>query len=109
MKREGVLKHMAKPFELRQAYKVRNEQVKAIEAMMKAQTLQKKDDAKAKRVEIQNRRMANEFKNVSYQAINTDKLKGMSKKQLRQVKKTVVNKSGQTELVGLYGAGAKKK
>eukprot|EP01035_Chromulina_nebulosa_P016916 gene16916-22407_t len=43
--------------------------------------------------------MANEYKNSLYQVINPSKLKTMSKKQLRLIKKTSVNKNGQVELV----------
>lgn len=47
--------------------------------------------------------MANEYKNSVYQELKHETLKGMSKKQLRMVKKTAINKNGQVELVSLYG------
>ena len=63
-------------------------------------------ELKAKReraVEKQRRRAENELKGASYQVIsNPEKLKRMTKKQLRQVKKTRVNKDGVTELVPAY-------
>ena len=40
--------------------------------------------------------------------LKPEKLKGMSKKQLRNVKKTTVNKFGQVELANLYGDGSAK-
>lgn len=47
--------------------------------------------------------MANEYKNSEYQELKHETLKGMSKKQLRMVRKTAMNKNGQVELVNLYG------
>ena len=47
--------------------------------------------------------MANEYKNSVYQELKHETLKGMSKKQLRLVRKTAMNKNGQVELVNLYG------
>jgi len=47
--------------------------------------------------------MANEYKNSEYQELTHGTLKGMSKKQLRMVRKTAMNKNGQVELVNLYG------
>jgi len=64
------------------------------------------EELKAKReraVDKARRRAENELKGASYQVIsNPDKLKRMTKKQLRQVKKTRVNKDGVTELVPAY-------
>ena len=101
--RQGVLSHMSKPFAVKQEQRVRQAQIKAIEAQMRDATKQAILEKKARREENQRRRMENEFKNSSYQSLNAEKIKGMSKKQLRQVKKTVMNKNGQVELVGLYG------
>jgi rRNA-processing protein CGR1 len=106
MKREGVLKFMSKPLEAKQAQKRRDAVAKALEAQMRDESKRVAMEKRARILENQQRRMANEFKNASYQTINTEKLKGMSKKQLRQVKKTSMNKNGQVELVGLYGAAA---
>ena len=48
----------------------------------------KKKEAKEARELKQKIRMQNEYKTSSYQVINPEKLKGMSKKQLRNIKKT---------------------
>ena len=57
-------------------------------------------EAKAER---ERRRKENELKSAQVQVITkTHKLKGMSKKQLRQIKKTRMNKNGVIEYVGLY-------
>lgn len=103
MKREGVLKFMSTSLEVKMAQKRKEQVAKALEAQMKEETKRKILEKKARAEENQKRRMANEFKNSSYQTLNTEKLKGMSKKQLRSVKKTVMNRNGQVELVGMYG------
>jgi hypothetical protein len=68
-------------------------------------------DAKKRRIQaskdekedLKKRKMENEMKAVVYQTINkTHKLKTMNKKQLRQIKKTRMNKNGVVELVGAY-------
>jgi hypothetical protein len=41
--------------------------------------------------------------------LNGEKMKSMSKKQLRQVKKTQMNANGAVELVDVYGGGKKDK
>ena len=41
--------------------------------------------------------------------MNPEKLKGMSKKQLRSIKKTAMNEHGQVELVNPWEAKQKKK
>jgi len=104
MKREGVLKFMSTSLAVKQANKRKEITARAVEAQMKDETKRKILEKKARTMDNQKRRMANEFKNASYQSINTEKLKGMSKKQLRQVKKTVMNKNGQVELVGMYNS-----
>jgi hypothetical protein len=45
---------------------------------------------------------------VNVPQLKPEKLKGMSKKQLRSVRKTAVNKFGQVELVNPWGAGNEK-
>lgn len=58
---------------------------------------------KTKREEKAKRKAENELKSASYQVLaNPEKLKQMSKKQLRQIKRTRVNKDGVVELVGAY-------
>lgn len=43
-----------------------------------------------------------------FQIVKTDKIKAMSKKQLRQIKKTQVNRLGQVELVSPWADPKKK-
>ena len=53
------------------------------------------------REEREKRRQQNELRGTVYQEVkNTSILKTMSKKQLRQIKKTQVTKHGEVELVG---------
>jgi rRNA-processing protein CGR1 len=62
-----------------------------------------KAEAKEKREEKQRRRAENELRTAQYQVISDPaKLKKMSKRQLRQVKRTTVNAKGQMELVPAY-------
>lgn len=66
----------------------------------KAEALQMERD---KRAEKRKRKAENEMKNVSTQVIRkTEKLKSMSKKQLRMVRKTQVDKEGNVKLVPMY-------
>jgi hypothetical protein len=98
--RKGVLSHLSKSFEERRAERDHKEQVKALEKAMKEEKLQEAQREKERRLEKQKRKMENEYKNSIYQEINPSKIKGMSKKQLRSVKKTSVNrKTGKIELV----------
>ena len=66
-------------------------------------------DKKQRQLENEKRRMENEYNNVknAAQSLNQNKLRGtlkaMSKKQLRQIKKTKLNtKTGVVEYVPLY-------
>ena len=112
--RSGVLSHLNKSFEEKQAIRAKKASILQLEREMKDEKKQKLLDAKIRREEQQKRRMANEYKNSVYQELKHETLKGMSKKQLRMVKKTAINKNGQVELVSLYGndngnADSKKK
>lgn len=60
------------------------------------------DAAKAKRAEKRKRKAENEFKNMQAQTLSAKALKRMTKKQLRQVKKTRVNKDGVVEVVPAF-------
>ena len=101
--RQGVLSHLAKSFEEKQDLKAQKANMKSLEREMKEETKQKQLQEKARREERQTRRMENEFKSTSYQVINASKMKTMSKKQLRMIKKTSVNsKTGKLELVNAY-------
>lgn len=57
-------------------------------------------EEKEKALERKKRRAENEQKTVTYTALRPDKIKTMSKKQLRSVRKTSMNQeTGQIELV----------
>eukprot|EP01031_Cornospumella_fuschlensis_P025520 gene25520-30810_t len=100
--RKGVLSHLSTTYEEKKAEKERVKNMKALEREMIEAKKQRKIDERVKREEQQKRRMANEFKTTTFQVIKADKIKGMSKKQLRSIKKTSMNKNGQLEYVGLY-------
>jgi hypothetical protein len=104
--RQGVVAHMAKTFEEKERLRMEKERMLSYERELKEEKKQKIADEKTRRDEQQKRRMENEYKTSVYQTLRPEKLKGMSKKQLRMVKKTAMNKNGQVELVELY-AGKK--
>ena len=60
-------------------------------------------DQKKKTEEKRSRKRRNEFKNAQYQVITNDKtVKSLSKKKLRQIKRTRVAADGEVELVDAY-------
>jgi hypothetical protein len=91
--------------EQRMATRAQKDHVKVLENDLKDARKKRIEEAKAKRLEKEKRRIANEYKNSSYQMIDATKMKTMSKKQLRMVKKTSVNSKGQVELVNPWGDG----
>ena len=70
---------------------------------------ERKEEKEAK-LEKEKRRQANELKNTTFQTITKlHKLKTMSKKQLRQIKRQQFNqKTGQIEFVSAWGGDDKK-
>ena len=94
---------MSKPFEQRQAEKAKLMETKAIEQEMINESKFKAAEKKRISKERSNMRLMNEMKSTSYQIIKPEKIKNMSKKQLRMIKKTSVNKEGVLELVNPYG------
>ena len=76
--------------------------VKQLENEMKAEKQEKKAQEKARKDEKERRRKENEFKTSAFQQINGEKLKKMSKKQLKNIAKTSMSKSGALELVPAY-------
>ena len=101
--------NQVKSFDERQARKRERKETLLLQKEMaeerRTEALQKKE----RRLENEKRRAENEYKNLqkSIQTLNTDKvgatMKTMSKKQLRQVKKTRVNtKTGVVEFVSPY-------
>ena len=107
-KRAGVLSHLGKSFEVKDRMRKEREQMKALEAELRANSKALKVAEIAKKEERKKQKMENEFKSSSYQVINPSKMKSMSKKQLRMVKKTAMNKNGQVELVNIFGTTSKK-
>jgi hypothetical protein len=97
--RQGILSHLSKSFEAKQELKTKNDSAKSLEREIKEETKRKKLAEKQRRDERKQRIMENEMKSSSYQVINASKLKTMSKKQLRMIKKTSMNKNGKVELV----------
>eukprot|EP01041_Mallomonas_annulata_P008111 gene8111-16653_t len=102
-KRVGVMEHMSISFEDKKQAREKKDFVKSIEKNMKDENKRKIEEIKKLREERQQRKLVNEQKNSAYQMINPEKLKGMSKKQLRMIRKTSVNKAGQVEFVSPWG------
>ena len=90
-----------KTYESHKAERDRHKAMKALEKDMKAEKDQKKADERARREERDRRRKENEFKTSSFQQINGEKIKKMSKKQLRNIAKTSMGKNG-LELVSAF-------
>lgn len=98
--RQGVLGHLAKTFEEKQLIRKRKQEVKQLEDEIINRKKQKIADEKEKALERKKRRAENEQKTVTYQTLRPEKIKGMSKKQLRSVRKTSMNQeTGKVELV----------
>jgi len=76
---------------------------KELEREMKERARAKRQAENEARAAKQKRKAENEFAGTKMQVISDpNKLKKMTKKQLRMVKKTVVDSDGVTRLVGAY-------
>jgi len=106
MTRTGMMSFLSTSHEQKQALRSAHQNMKDLEREMKEEKKNKLAEEKRRREEQQKRRMANEYKNSVYQVIKPETMKGMSKKQLRMVRKTAMNKNGQVELVNAWGSGA---
>jgi Cgr1 family len=90
-------------FFVQQARRKLADQAKDVSKRMKEEKEQFLNELKAKREEKRRRKAENTLKSTKYQVISDPKtLKRMTKKQLRSVQKTRVNKDGNVELVGVY-------
>lgn len=107
--RQGVVGHLNKTLEEKEEIRQKKDRMLALEREMKEENRQKAIEEKQRREDQQKRRMANEYKNSVYQTLRPEKLKGMSKKQLRMVRKTAMNKNGQLELVNPWNISERKK
>lgn len=101
-KRKGVNARLRKSFETHKLEREKKLAMKQLENEMKAEKQEKKAQEKARKEERERRRKENEFKTSAFQQINGEKLKKMSKKQLKNIAKTSMSKSGALELVPAY-------
>jgi rRNA-processing protein CGR1 len=101
IQRTAGTKEIGSSWAKKEAERARLAAVRAKEREMKDAKKAEVEASKQAKLEREKRRADNELKSSSYQTITkTHKLKGMSKKQLRQVKKMQVNsKTGAVELV----------
>jgi phage-related minor tail protein len=67
--KNGVLSHLRKTFEEKEALREKKERLLALERAMVEEKKQKKRDERERREERQKRRMANEYKNSVYQVV----------------------------------------
>ncbi|CAH0521376.1 unnamed protein product [Peronospora belbahrii] len=78
-------------------------ELKALQEEIKNRRQSERDAKRQAREEKEKRRKENELKSAAVQVISrTHRLKTMSKKQLRNIKKTIVNKQGVVEYVPVY-------
>ncbi|GMH64944.1 hypothetical protein TrLO_g5242 [Triparma laevis f. longispina] len=94
-------------WEEKEAQRNRMKEIKAREREIKEQTLASKVAKKQRRLDQEKRCAENQAKSQQFQTMNHNtvgtKMKAMSKKQLRMIKKTRFNqKTGTTELVGAF-------
>uniref|UniRef100_M4B5M6 Coiled-coil domain-containing protein 86 n=1 Tax=Hyaloperonospora arabidopsidis (strain Emoy2) TaxID=559515 RepID=M4B5M6_HYAAE len=77
--------------------------LKELQTDIKTRRQVERDAKRQARDEKEKRRKENELKSASVQVLSrTHRLKTMSKKQLRNIKKTIVNKQGVVEYVPVY-------
>lgn len=67
--RKGVLSHLSKTYEEREAIKAQKQYVKDLEKQMKEEKAAKIADEKQQKVEREQRRIANEYKSSVYQVV----------------------------------------
>jgi hypothetical protein len=103
------INNQSKPWEVREEERLAKKEIRELQTQMREDRRQGKIVKKERRLENEKRRAENEFKSSqkSAKSLNINKLgntlKAMSKKQLRQVKKTRVNpKTGLVEYVSAY-------
>jgi len=106
IKRSGMMNFLCKTREEKEVKRIAHQNMKELEKELKNEKKAKLAEEKRKREERNQRRLANEYKNSVYQVIKPETMKGMSKKQLRMVRKTAVNKTGQVELVNPFGGSS---
>mmetsp|Transcript_8715 Transcript_8715/g.9923 ORF Transcript_8715/g.9923 Transcript_8715/m.9923 type:complete len:157 (-) Transcript_8715:1119-1589(-) len=98
-RRKAVSKSWARKMEDRR----RRQEIKDLEEDLKKMKQKQVEEEKQRLLEKRKRKAEAELKNTTFQMIkNPAKLKKMSKKQLKMIKKTTVDKEGNIRLVGAY-------
>lgn len=67
--RQGVLTHMSKSYEEKQAIRAQKKFVKDLEKQMKDEKAAKIEEEKQKKIEREQRRVANEYKSSTFQTV----------------------------------------
>lgn len=98
-----------KPSKLTKSWKRKMEErkkrkeIKQLENEVNALREEKKEKERVKRENKRKRKAAADMMNTRYQVItNADKIKKMSRKQLRKIKKAKVDNEGNVKFVGIY-------
>ncbi len=104
---KAAINRASTTWEEKEAMRARRKAVKEHEDEIKQRDADERAEKKARREEQEKRRAENEFKATQMQQLNLSKvgtkMKAMSKKQLRLIKKTRMNnKTGVLELVDAY-------
>ncbi|KAJ0401049.1 hypothetical protein ATCC90586_004154 [Pythium insidiosum] len=95
-------KTLSTTWEEKIAMRAKSKELKELQSEIKARRQAEKDEKKRAREEREKRRAENELKSASVQVISrTNRLKSMSKKQLRNIRKTIVNKHGVVDQAGM--------
>lgn len=102
IKRTGMMSHLCSTFDEKKAKREKYDNMKSLEREMQQEKKTKVAEAKTRRDEQLKRKAANEYKNSVFQVVKAETMKGMSKKQLRMIRKTAINKHGQVELVNPF-------
>ena len=102
IKRVGMMSHLCSTFEEKKSRREKYDNMKTLEREMQQEKKAMAEDAKQRREEQLKRKAANEYKNSVFQVVKAETMKGMSKKQLRMIRKTAINKHGQVELVNPF-------
>lgn len=100
-------KTLSTSWERKMEIRRKREALKAFEAEQKAKHDEHVAQMREKRLEKRRRAAENEFQHGAYQTINADKIKRMSKKQLRNIAKTQMDNDGVVRAVPVYGTGPK--
>lgn len=96
-------KSLGSSWEKKQQVRLRNQETKEVQQELIARALEQREEARKNRINRLKRKAENELKSSKIQVLShPEKIKKMSKKQLKQVYKTRMGDDGVVRLVGAY-------